>query len=242
MVAFRGSEKKVEDWLTNADAAPSLKKKHGKVHSGFYEDFLGVKDEVEKRVDAIRAKYGDGIPIYFTGHSLGGAVATIAAKELRPDGNAACYTFGAPRIGDYDYFDMMKTPVYRIVNSSDIVPRVPPGAVTVVYTLLIDILCALLSRSPDAVAILRAAEDWLNKLKDYRHFGDLRFLTDVATGRFDEVKLLRNPSYLDVVQWFWRHVLVSFGMPIKSHGMTIYRKKLAQVGLKRLPMPAEKEE
>ncbi|MBM9515122.1 hypothetical protein [Desulfogranum marinum] len=39
--------------------------------------------------------------------------------------------------------------------------------------------------------------------------------------------LLRNPNYLDVVQWMWRHILVSYGM-------TIYRNKLGKVGKKRV--------
>ena len=39
--------------------------------------------------------------------------------------------------------------------------------------------------------------------------------------------LLRNPNYLDVVQWMWRHILASYGM-------TIYRNKLGKVGKKRV--------
>jgi hypothetical protein len=56
----------------------------------------------------------------------------------------------------------------------------------------------------------------------------------VAGWRFEKVKLLRNPNYLDVCQWFWRHIFISFGMPLKSHGMLIYREKLREIGLGRL--------
>jgi len=234
VVAFRGSEMKVEDWLTNADATPSLNVDAGKVHGGFYDGFQKVKEEIESSLQKIREELGDDIPVYFTGHSLGGGLATISARELMPDGNGACYTFGAPRVGDYKYFEFMKTPVYRIVNSSDIVPRVPPGVGSLAVTWLLSVLRWWFATIPWVTRALKEAEGWVNKLKDYRHFGDARYLTDVASGKCDKVMLLRNPNNFDVFQWFWRHVLISYGMPIKSHSMTIYRKKLAQIGLQRM--------
>lgn len=237
VVAFRGSEKKIEDWLTNADATPMPESevKTGKVHSGFYRDFKGLKQTIEASLQKIRDTLGDPtIPVFFTGHSLGGAVATIATRELMPDGNGACYTYGAPRVGDYSYFEFVKTPVYRVVNSSDIVPRVPPGAWTVLFIKAMTLAKFLTVKIEWANSLVTAAEGWLNRLKDYRHFGDLRYLTDIKAGDLNKVMLLRNPSSFDVLQWFWRHIMVSYGMPVKSHSLTIYREKLAEIGMKRI--------
>lgn len=237
VVAFRGSEKKIEDWLTNADATPMAESevKAGKVHQGFYRDFDGLKKTIETSLTEIRRTLNDdSVPVFFTGHSLGGAVATIATRELMPDGPGACYSFGAPRVGDYAYFEFVKTPVYRVVNSSDIVPRVPPGAWATVIMKLLGVARYLTVRIDWANSLIVDIEGWIDRLKDYRHFGDQRYLTDVQAGHVDRVMLLRNPNYLDVVQWFWRHIMVSYGMPVRSHSMTIYRKKLAEVGYRRL--------
>lgn len=65
------------------------------------------------------------IPIYITGHSLGGALAQIATAVFGSDQIAACYTFGSPRVGN-SYFDLwVKPPSYRVMNYADIVPTVP---------------------------------------------------------------------------------------------------------------------
>ena len=69
------------------------------------------------------------LPLYITGHSLGGALAVIASIRITPpDRIAACYTYGCPRVGDAEFTNQLwKIPVYRQVHSSDIVPRVPFG-------------------------------------------------------------------------------------------------------------------
>ncbi|KAI1690464.1 lipase (class 3) domain-containing protein [Ditylenchus destructor] len=72
--------------------------------------------------------------VYFTGHSLGGAFASLAAyytftKKLRDRWLINVYTFGQPRVGGWEYarqFDEMAFySSYRIVNQKDIIPHLP---------------------------------------------------------------------------------------------------------------------
>ena len=238
VLAFRGTEKKISDWLTDARCVPTVVGKT-KVHSGFLEAFTTksgadgktVQEAVEEILAKEEAKDGNDnpFPLFITGHSLGGALALLATKLVAPDVNGACYTFGAPRVGNYEYFRSVKTPVYRTVNSSDIVPRVPPGAIMMAWLLVVQAIAWLTNFVPVVSSVFERLEAFLDKLSGYRHFGDLRYLSDVAEGRFDTVRLLSNPPAIDRVVWMWRRVAKSVLIPVKSHGMNIYRKKLLQI-------------
>ena len=72
-----------------------------------------------------------------------------------------------------------------------------------------------------------------DKLNGYRHIGDLRYLTDVAAGRFSTVRLLSNPPMIDRVMWAWRRIGGSLGAPVKDHGMEIYCRKLSEIARTR---------
>lgn len=61
--------------------------------------------------------------IWLTGHSLGGALATLAAARLA--GVTGLYTFGSPRVGDRQFAERCPDRAYRVVNNNDIVPHVP---------------------------------------------------------------------------------------------------------------------
>ena len=247
VVSFRGSEARIEDWLTNASAqpmAPTLG--DGKVHSGFYNAFMLVKKQVMEAIESGQSsvKSNDPIPVFFTGHSLGGALALVAARTLEYEAKqkgvdenikTACYTFGAPRIGDYAYFEQMKTPVYRLVNSADIVPRVPPGAVSKLINLLIKGLSQVTTWQPTVHKVLVYLEDYTSTLHIYRHHGDMRFLPDLVDADDNaQPEILANPNQLDMSLWFWRRIMVSLGSPVKSHSMLIYLKKLKHVAKHRL--------
>ena len=240
VLAFRGTEKNISDWLTDARAFPTIGDGGTRVHSGFLEAFdkninedgKTVKELVKEILNRQEAKdtYGNSLPLFITGHSLGGALALLATKLVAPNVNGACYTFGAPRVANYEYFRRIKTPVYRVVNSSDIVPRVPPGAGMQVFVGVVKTVSWLTSFMPVVSSLFDKLESKLDKLKGYRHFGDLRYLTDVAEGRFNDVRLLPNPPAIDRIIWMGSHITkLSFFMPIKSHSMAIYRKKLRHV-------------
>lgn len=238
VLAFRGTEKKVSDWLTDAKCFPKIHE-GTRVHSGFLKAFTENKDADGKSVeDKIRQileqpeakdQSMNPLPLFITGHSLGGALALLATKLIAPNVNGACYTFGAPRVANYEYFRSIKTPVFRIVNSSDIVPRVPPGAIMLVVVHAVKALSWLTNFIPIIPSLIDKLEEVLDKLNGYRHFGDLRYLSDVAEGQFSTVRLLTNPPAIDRIVWMWRRVGKYLFVPIKSHGMSIYRKKLVQI-------------
>lgn len=247
VVAFRGTEQVLADWLTDVNAKPveELLKKEIKMHHGFWDALnkkakpggKNVLEEVKAILDSSDAKNGsEPLPCYFTGHSLGGALALIATCELAPtDVIGACYTFGAPRVASYEYFRNIKTPVYRVVNSSDIVPRVPPGAIMGMVLKLVQGSKWLTQFIPGLSKILDWLEVKVDQLNGYRHHGDQRYLTDVKSGRFDTVHLLSNPPAVDRIWWMWQHIRKSLKEPVKSHGMAIYRSKLEYIARHRNP-------
>jgi triacylglycerol lipase len=116
----------IGDWFTDFKLAlrPNV------LHEGFAE----AVDSVMPDILAIIADRGaDEQPLFFTGHSMGGALANIAALRALEAGvqATAVYTFGGPRAGGQDFFDRY-TPklgdcTFRLVRGHDIVPSVPPA-------------------------------------------------------------------------------------------------------------------
>jgi hypothetical protein len=68
--------------------------------------------------------------LVLTGHSLGAAVATIAAAYLRGNGYPCdLYTYGSPRVGNGIFADFVSGQAgvtARITHYNDVVPRLPP--------------------------------------------------------------------------------------------------------------------
>jgi pimeloyl-ACP methyl ester carboxylesterase len=72
-----------------------------------------------------------GRTLWFCGHSLGAALATLAA-DLYPDTRGVC-TFGTPRIGDrtfsVGFSERFAGRSLRYVNGHDVVAHVPPPVI-----------------------------------------------------------------------------------------------------------------
>lgn len=126
VLAFRGTEvKKKQDVLTDLRAT-RISVIEGGVHRGFQGAYNSVKNEIENCLGTLDEK----LPIYITGHSLGAALATVATQNLDQGDKfreriAACYTFGSPRVGNTKYDRALKAPIYRMVNTTDIVTVIP---------------------------------------------------------------------------------------------------------------------
>ncbi len=124
VLCFRGTEpSEFSDIKADLNALPDKADNgHGLVHNGF-------QTEVEKIWETIITSLGkmktDGKHLYITGHSLGGAMATIAASRMATTCDAL-YTYGSPRAGTRKFVKSFNhIPHYRHVNNNDIVPKVP---------------------------------------------------------------------------------------------------------------------
>jgi len=109
------------DWLTDIRAIPAGWAGHGNVHKGFAKALTLIWDKVSTSLDK---NVPSDCPLFITGHSLGAALATLAAS-LRPP--RALYTFGSPRVGDKDFGETLSgVKNFRVVNNRDAVTTVPP--------------------------------------------------------------------------------------------------------------------
>ncbi len=144
IVAFRGTEPfNPIDWATDRQVEQAdisqfgflagMKQPGAKIHEGIGNAFVAawpkVKDAVTKCDDP------SGVPkrLWITGHSLGGALATLAAAAFKiTEGRevTAVYTFGQPRVGNeafaQEFNDALKARFLRVVNDQDLIARLPP--------------------------------------------------------------------------------------------------------------------
>lgn len=96
-----------------------------KVHSGFNRAIDEVWNDLRDHLDALRVAREERT-FWFTGHSLGAALATIAADRYGAGRVSGLYTFGSPRVGDDAFRERFAVPCYRFVNNTDVVPHIPP--------------------------------------------------------------------------------------------------------------------
>ena len=113
------------NWVTNFNLGTPARD----IHRGF-------EDAVEPSggyFDALKPNKTQ--PLFVTGHSLGGALAIIAAERIRRELKieaSAVYTFGAPRVGSaafagsYNAYGLGDRS-YRLIHGLDIVPTLPPS-------------------------------------------------------------------------------------------------------------------
>ncbi len=126
IVAFRGTAG-TADWIGNLKFI-NTSASYGELHRGFYFAFQAVKANLEQ---LILAAGSTSRKLVITGHSLGGALATVAAAEWQGVFNvASVHTFGQPRVGQPNFVAHIQqhygSKFYRMVNDDDIVTRVPP--------------------------------------------------------------------------------------------------------------------
>ena len=130
VLSFAGSDDS-QDWEHNRDVLkmPFLTM-DARVHSGFMDQWVAVRNIIIERLNILTK--GTQVALDITGHSLGGALGTLAALDLSVLPNVRVnkvVVFGAPRVGDENfqrlYDQNLKAQTRRIINGDDIVTRVP---------------------------------------------------------------------------------------------------------------------
>jgi hypothetical protein len=131
VISFRGtSNSDLRNWIANLAigmTVPYAEAPRATVHQGFYDHYTALKPQL---MDALRNM--PNAPIRITGHSMGGALAAIAAIDLQYfEGFTihSIFSFGAPRSGNYEYSLWLTNQVpnnWRVTHRQDIVVHVPP--------------------------------------------------------------------------------------------------------------------
>jgi pimeloyl-ACP methyl ester carboxylesterase len=125
VLAFRGTEaNKPEDLLADGFALPGPWVKSGQVDQGFARSYKAVREDIN---EVLTQHHGT---LLVTGHSLGAALATLAAAE-HVARTPTLITFGSPRVGDEAFASLLdglkeQRKIHRFVDCCDLVTRVPP--------------------------------------------------------------------------------------------------------------------
>lgn len=131
-LAFRGTQPQVhhlQDILANLALYPSRWAGAGRAHSGY----VAALERVRFRTRIFAEQVASEIPLYVTGHSMGGALATLYADWVSadvPDRHklAGLITFGAPAAATMAAHGPMldRMPVLRFTVPGDLAPLWPP--------------------------------------------------------------------------------------------------------------------
>ncbi|GAB7358715.1 hypothetical protein MBLNU230_g3944t1 [Neophaeotheca triangularis] len=106
-----------------------------KLHSGFHSAYQHLAPTVHNHLQDLQtlSTRFKTYKLILAGHSLGGALATIAAADLAPrlaPGSLQLYTFGSPRVGNAAFAQHLHSllgagNVFRVTHLNDAVPRMP---------------------------------------------------------------------------------------------------------------------
>lgn len=142
-LAFRGTST-VFEWLQDAKIAQvdfTYVVGGGRTEQGFTEIYATVRDDILAKIEELVAA-GTYSSLYVTGHSLGGALAVLAALDMVENSGVAdvfMYNFGAPRVGDPEGFVplydlLLGETSWRVANTRDEVTSQPPTRVFITET------------------------------------------------------------------------------------------------------------
>ncbi len=138
VLCFRGTEPmSAINWLTDASVEPKPFLSMGLAHGGFSRNLRAVWNDLDHRVNQAIEQEKMKV-LYITGHSLGGAMAVVAAATVFADSRyvgwrdlvGGVYTYGQPMVGDAAFAESCESRFgalhFRHVYEHDLVPRMPP--------------------------------------------------------------------------------------------------------------------
>ncbi|CAD5226219.1 unnamed protein product [Bursaphelenchus okinawaensis] len=175
----------------------------GRVNRYFQDAFEKIWDGgMGKRFDEISQNYPD-YDLWVTGHSLGGALASLASAHIvssKPkytDQNSAHYSFGQPRVGDEQFSSSHSKLIpwyYRVTHAHDIVVGLFPAYLG--YQHHVNEVWYNNAMLPgDSYKICRKPWDWkcikvpipLPNMIDHRHYFNVKITTYGKTGCLKEI-------------------------------------------------------
>ncbi len=232
ILAFRGTEPSLKDIKADIKARLVPVPHNGKVvqmHGGYFSQFNSLREDIVEKLkrDEVR-----GLQLFITGHSLGGALAITAVKFLASDITGACYTFGSPPVGTKTFDHDIKTPIYRVVNHVDIVPRLPSPIMVHGVRLLALLVGAALSPFAELVSQIKESAwyDSLSKVlidaQKYRQSGYDSYLVGEGT----KVRLRYSVGIYDRFSWWLKQFVNLFRGEfalLSDHSIEAYSNKLA---------------
>jgi triacylglycerol lipase len=127
---FRGTSTD-QEWIRNfmIGLVPYSLKNFGKVHTGFLQTYSLFRPAIKEALEGAHP----GRRLFIAGHSLGGALATVALPDIAARMNwnvSAVYTYGSPRIGDKGFVTAFNHHYgkrsFRVINIEDVVGSIPP--------------------------------------------------------------------------------------------------------------------
>lgn len=131
VLVFRGTLS-MEDWMTDLNfrqTEPSFLETPGAqlVHTGFDTLYATMRDNVYA---ALEGAFPNAERVFVTGHSLGGALATLCAMDLASNTKhkVICYTYGSPRVGNVRFAEAYQAALpnsVRVWNRYDTIPDLP---------------------------------------------------------------------------------------------------------------------
>ena len=127
VISFRGSAsiQNILSYCQNDMEPFSFCDKSMKIHTGVLRLLESVHDDILHSIESQKH-------VLFTGYSLGGALAIVAALYFAlvfPKIKVSCHTFGTPMVGDQEFMKLFETYVpisIHIINQMDIIPRLLP--------------------------------------------------------------------------------------------------------------------
>jgi triacylglycerol lipase len=126
-LVFRGTDE-LADWIDNLNSFPE-QALFGAFHRGFLHSVMDIWDPLFARYTELNQRKPRGL--FLAGHSLGGAMATVAASILiqQDEPFTSTYTFGQPRAVTRDAARIYNVEAcgktFRFQNNNDIVTRAP---------------------------------------------------------------------------------------------------------------------
>ncbi|XZO00435.1 MAG: lipase family protein [Microcoleus sp.] len=134
IIVFRGTQRTIE-WILNINAvyATNDRKVASRLYGAIHPGFSTIYSNISVQTLEAAKKLNPSVPCYISGHSLGAAIATLAAIDIavnipRLQKQVQLYTYASPRVGDRVFAREHNRVVpnsYRVVNLADAITLVP---------------------------------------------------------------------------------------------------------------------